>query len=238
MDRSISTGPTARRSDPLADLAGMDGVGSAVAAARAGLDAVVRDRGIRRFDERRRALLAELGARGEARLVGRTDDDATVAAGLRTAVELPGLSGDVLRTPSQVLARIHTVWARGTVPDERLGRVSVASGRLTALTDLLSAPTRAPGAVLAAVAHAELVAIAPFGSESGPVARWVERAVLAATGTDVTGLAPMQAAHADRDDYTAALQAYGSGTASGVRVWLLYAAAALSDAAELMSTVR
>ena len=53
---------------------------------------------------------------------------------------------------------------------------------------MVTGATPAPAPVLAAVAHGELLTLAPFGSADGVVARAVSRLVTIATGLDPHGL--------------------------------------------------
>jgi hypothetical protein len=105
--------------------------------------------------------------------------------------------------------------------------------RLSALGRLLTSRTAAPALVLAAVAHAELVALAPFGVRDGIVARAVERLVLVGRGVDPTSLVVPEAGHlALRAAYESNLRAYRTGGPEGVQAWLLYAAEAYTAGAE------
>src|SRR3954454_12352679 len=175
--------------DPLARLTSLEGVGSAMAASRDGIDALLRDRGLRRTPP---ALTAESllrGAYASAVLEGshatleeiRVDGgDAVSRAAVRVSTELLGLAPLAARAPLQALARIHTLVAKSEVPDEVLGRPrdAEAAARLQDLGVLLTGATTAPALVVAAVAHAELSSAAPFASHNGVVARAVERLLL------------------------------------------------------------
>ena len=67
--------------------------------------------------------------------------------------------------------------------------------------------------MLAAIAHAEVAVVAPFGSADGLVARAVEHMVLIATGVDPLGVVAVEAGHAaDPAGYVQALDAYADGT--------------------------
>ena len=108
--------------DPLADLAQLPGVPSAVAAATAAVDVVLRDRGLRRVTDAARAEALLAGAEASARL---TDDpDRWRPGAMRLAAELPALAELIRVAPGQALARAHAVVARGMVPDEELGRTA------------------------------------------------------------------------------------------------------------------
>ena len=172
--------------DPLADLARFEGVPSAVAAATDAVDAVLRDRGLRKISDEQlsQALLA--GARANAEL---TDDPARWQMG---AVRLGGAGIAVLIrvAPAQALARAHALVARGVVPDSDLGKIGsepAMSARMKSLGELLTRQTSAPAIVVGAIAHAEVAVVAPFAEASGLIARAAEHLVLIAAGWTRTG---------------------------------------------------
>ena len=107
--------------DPLADLARFEGVPSAVAAATDAVDAVLRDRGLRKItdEELSQALLA--GARASADLTG--DAARWQIGALRLSAELASLAALIRVAPAQALARAHALVARGVVPDSELGKI-------------------------------------------------------------------------------------------------------------------
>ncbi|MDX6299602.1 MAG: hypothetical protein QOF53_816 [Nocardioidaceae bacterium] len=230
--------------DPLARLARLEGVGSAMAAARDGIDALLRDRGLRRTTPELTAESLLRGAHASAVLDGSTSDLDTVREGagddvaraaVRVSAELLGLLPMLSRAPLQVFARLHTLAAAGRVPQEALGRPRDAKGaaRLRDLGRLLTATTTAPALVVAAVVHGELAAAAPFGSGDRLVARAAERLVLVARGVDEKSLVVPEAGHlALRAAYESNLRGYQEGGAPGMRGWLLYAAEAYARGAE------
>ena len=221
--------------DPLADLAQLPGVPSAVAAATAAVDVVLRDRGLRRVTDRARAEALLASAEASARL---TDDpDRWRAGAVRLAAEQPALADLIRVAPGQALARAHAVVARGVVPDPELGQTNgdpVAAARLRDLIALLTRPTSAPAVVLGAVTHAEIVSVEAFGPASGLVARAAEHLVLMSSGLDPYAVIVVEAGHAaDPAGYRAGLAAYADGGANGVGRWLLWCAAAVARGAEL-----
>jgi hypothetical protein len=221
--------------DPLADLARLPGVPSAVAAAMAAIDVVLRDRGLRRVDGQLQARALLAGAEASA---GLTDDPGRWQPGaLRLAAELTTLAGTIRVAPAQALARAHAVVARGVVPDERLGLVEggpVIAQRMREVGELLVRPTAAPAIVLAAVVHAEIATLGAFGAASGLVARAAEHLILVATGLDPYGVVVVEAGHAaDPDRYRAGLAAYADGGVAGVSGWILHCAAAVGRGAEV-----
>ena len=103
-------------------------------------------------------------------------------------------------------SRIPWVWARRRPP---------AAARLESLFTLLSAPTKAPALVLAAVVHAELAVLRPFGTADGVVARAAERLTLVEYGLDPKSLVAVEVGHLDQP-YAEGLRAYLTGTPEGV----------------------
>jgi hypothetical protein len=221
--------------DPLADLAGLEGVPSAVAAALDSVDAVLRDRGLRAVPAEEAATSLLRGARANAALTG--EGERWLAGAVRLSTELSALAAVVRVAPAQAFARAHALVARGVVPDEELGRIgggAATAARMAGVSALLTGSSSASAVVLAAVAHAELVTLRPFGSADGVVARAVEHMVLVAAGVDPRASIPVEAGHAESPAaYESALAGYASGTVPGVRGWLLHSASALSRAAEL-----
>jgi hypothetical protein len=159
-----------------------------------------------------------------------------------------------LRSPAQVLAGLHTAAAGELLPMSQVGRPRVRGEECPEWTELGPAPApaevherlglvhellstvpagRVPVLLVAAVAHAEIVTARPFVLGNGVVARAVERVVLRAGGLDPTGVAVPEVGHADRagSDYRGAVSAYATGTADGVRLWLLHCAEAVERAA-------
>ncbi len=231
-------------SDPLLRLTRLEGVASAMTAARDGVDALLRDRGLRRTtpDLTGESLLR--GAHASAVLEGSQSSleamregsgDAIAQAALRVSTELLGLGPTLTRSPLQALARLHTLAAHGVVADPDLGRPrdAAAAARLQDLGALLAEPTQAPALLLAAVVHADLATAAPFASHNGLVARAGERLVLVARGVDATSLTVPEAGHlALRAEYESNLRGYRDGGLAGMHGWLLYAAEAFAKGAE------
>lgn len=229
-------------SDPFLPAASLEGVASAFAATRDGIDALLRDRGLRRVspDDTSRALL--LGAAATAALEGSAvapDDlaqgagDATARAALRLSTELLGLVPVWRRAPVQAIARLHALAAAGSVPDEALGRPDGETTRLAALARNLAVPTKAPGMAVAAIVHAEIVSSAAFSTHAGVVARAAERIVLVERGVDPPSVTVPEAGHAAvPDGYRSALDAYATGTDAGIAQWLRYASQAFARGAE------
>ena len=230
--------------DPLAWLVSLEGVPSAYAAARDGIDVMLRDRGLRRTSPELTAESLLRGASASAVLEGSSSSleeiregsgDETAQAALRVSTELLGLVPVVIRSPLQALARLHALAGAGSVPDEQLGRPrgEEAAERVQGVARLLTATTEAPALLVAAMVHAELLTAAPFASHNGIVARAAERLVLAARGVDEKSLVVPEAGHlANRAAYESNLQGYAEGGRSGVHAWALYAAEAFAAGAE------
>ena len=149
--------------------------------------------------------------------------------------ELPSLVGIIGTAPAQALARMHTIVASGFVADSELGRPrsgdaaddplrlgpppdsAEVAARLANFGQVLVTST-APGVLVAAVAHAEVAVVRPFGWGSGLVARALPRLLLAQRGVDPSMLgAPEVGLRAvGRPAYVRALRGYAQGTPEGV----------------------
>lgn len=230
--------------DPLAWLVSLEGVPSAYAAARDGIDVLLRDRGLRRTSPELTAESLLVGAQASAVLEGSAstlDDvrdgrgDDVAQAALRVSTELLALVPVVNRSPLQALARLHAVAGAGVVEADQLGRPrgEEAASRVQGVAQLLTVTTEAPALLVAAMVHAELLTAAPFASHNGIVARAAERLVLAARGVDEKSLVVPEAGHlANRAAYESNLQGYAEGGRNGVHAWALYAAEAFAAGAE------
>ena len=159
--------------DPLAAVAAEQGVPSALAAARDGIDARLRDRGRRRTGPEVTAESLLLGAAASAALAGSTSrladlragrTDAIAAGCLRLSIEVIGLLPIWRVSPLQALARMHALASDGAAPADRRGRPAGPAGaeRLRDLAATLGRPTRAPALAVAAIVHAELATAEPF----------------------------------------------------------------------------
>jgi hypothetical protein len=223
--------------DPLAWLVSLEGVASAYAAARDGIDVMLRDRGLRRTSPEITAESLLRGAHASAVLEGSTSTleeirssggDEVAQDAVRLSVELLSLVPVIRRTPLQAFARMHVLAGGSGHP-----RGSEQAGRLRSLSQMLLAPTRVPALVVAALVHADLATVAPFDSRNGLVARAAERLVLVARGVDEKSLVVPEAGHlALRQAYESNLRGYASGTRPGLHSWLLYGAEAFSAGAE------
>jgi hypothetical protein len=220
----------------------VEGVASAFAATRDGIDTLLRDRGLRSTSPDLTGESLMRGAHASAVLDGSASTldevragggDPVAQAALRLSVELLGLVPVFGRSPAQALARLHALAGAGSVPDDLLGRPRdpAAADRLRDALAVLATPR--PALVTAALLHAELLLAEPFASANGLVARAAERLVLVSTGVDAKSLVVPEAGHlALRAAYESNLRGYASGSRSGAQAWLLYCAEAYSAGAE------
>ncbi|MFC9629467.1 oxidoreductase [Streptomyces mirabilis] len=175
------------------------------------------------------------------------DDEArTVGAALRLTAEAGQLLSIWRQSPLRVLARLHLVAAAGQ--EDTVGRprqdgepvdeplvdlpvpdAAEVAGRLEGLSQLIIAGGSAPALVTAAVVHGELLALRPFGTHNGLVARAAERIVLVGSGLDPKSVCPAEVGHAEpgRAAYLAALEGYVSGTPEGMATWIAHCGRAI-----------
>jgi hypothetical protein len=182
------------------------------------------------------------------------DEPDPAVADVRSAVQATAESERIVslvRTaPMQALARLHVAGFGQVVDAAAVGRprlgdetceefadagpapaADAVATRLAALPDLVAAAEspRVPGLIVAALVHAEIVAVRPFVYGNGIVARAMERALIQATGLDPTGVAVPEAGHLAKAThvYGGALAGYAQGSTAGVALWLRHAADAL-----------
>ncbi|MFJ7767987.1 oxidoreductase [Streptomyces sp. NPDC097107] len=169
------------------------------------------------------------------------DEARAVGAALRLTAEAGQLLSIWRQSPLRVLARLHLVAAadkadqvgrprqEGEAVDEPLVELPLpgaeeAHGRLDGLAALVMAGGSAPALVTAAVVHGELLALRPFTTHNGLVARAAERIVLINSGLDPKSACPAEVGHAElgRAAYLAALDGYVSGTPQGMAAWIAH----------------
>ncbi|MEU8522310.1 oxidoreductase [Streptomyces sp. NBC_01216] len=180
----------------------------------------------------------DFGGDGEARTVG---------GALRLSAEAGQLLSIWRQSPLRVLARLHLVavgeteraaGAADSVGRPRQGGERVdeplieaplpdpaeVAGRLEGLSELIIAGGTAPALVSAAVVHGELLALRPFTSRNGLIARAAERIVLIGSGLDPKAVCPAEVGHAEqgRAAYVAAFEGYLSGTPDGMANWIAH----------------
>lgn len=162
------------------------------------------------------------------------------------------IRGQVLGAPAQALARLHIAAVGHRAAPDTVGRPRSAGETCGELVDLGPAPApgevdqrlallgeiirghaSVPGVVLAAIVHAEVATVRPFGQGNTVVARALERTLMQVSGLDPTGVAVPELGHFRQGltAYVGALTAYSSGSRDGVRVWLEHCCAAYVSAA-------
>ncbi|MFI6644400.1 oxidoreductase [Streptomyces sp. NPDC050504] len=136
----------------------------------------------------------------------------SVAGGMADAVGRPRVAGEGVDFSGDALIE-------AALPD-----AEEVAGRLEGLSRLIIAGSSAPALVTAAVVHGELLALRPFTSYNGVVARAAERIVLIGSGLDPKAICPAEVGHAElgRAAYVAALDGYLSGTPDGVAAWIAH----------------
>ena len=229
-------------SDPLAPLLELEGVAAAVKAAQDAVFAVHRHPVNLRNASATAAEASVRAARASAAIDGADPEipadaavtDPVLAGALRVAESLESLLPTWRRAPRQALAKMHVLAASDLVDDhDRLGRPHAGAGaRLDLLTQLVTGATSAPGPALAAVVHGELLALKPFGSADGVVARAAARLTMVATGVDPKSLTVPEVAYLRRSArYHETAAAFASGEPDGVRDWLLFSCDAMERGA-------
>lgn len=230
-----------RTSDPLAPITALPGVAQAVAQARDALVAVHNHPVNRRGWPASAAEAGLRAARASAALDGadlragggEVVTDPILAGAVRVAEEVGRLLPVWRTAPLQAMARLHLVAAADLVPAGRqaaeLGRPRSGEGvgpRLALLADLVTGGTGVPAPVVVAVVHGELLALAPFGSADGVVARAAARLAAVASGLDPKGLAVPEVGHLRHAAaYRAAAAGFAAGTADGIATWVRHCCA-------------
>ena len=241
--------------DPLIGLLDLPGVAEAIDVARGAVDEMLWNREVGRRKEELRAESAVRGAwasawfegaeTGLAQLrTGAALDESPVGRLLANAlalhIELPVLVGVVGTAPNQALARMHALAAHGFADESELGRprtIETADDalRIGALPGAEQVGERMGGLCLlvAAVAHAEVAALRPFGWGSGLVARALIRLVLAQRGVDPEFLVAPEVGlrSVGRPAYVRAVRGYAEGTPEGVAAMLRLVAGAVERGA-------
>ncbi|MFI7675119.1 oxidoreductase [Actinophytocola sp. NPDC049390] len=234
--------------DPLAPLLELPGVDEAVAAAREAVDAVHAHPANRRGWPATAAEASVRAARASAALDGGAADipstgevtDPHLAGALRIGESIGPILAVWQRAPMQALARLHVLAAADLVDDESLGRPRAArwiSKRLDILAEIVAGGTSVPGPVLTAVVHGELLALSPFDSANGVVARAAARLTMIATGLDPKGLIVPEVFYLRRSDrYAAAAAAFAKG-GEGLTEWLLFSCEAIEAGAREATSI-
>jgi hypothetical protein len=227
-------------SDPLAPIAELPGVAEAAQRARELLGEVHRHKANRRGWPQSAAEAAVQAARASSAIEGGSTvlsasdgsiEDPVLAGALRVA---QSLDGDALqnmaavwkRAPLQALARLHLIAAADLVDNpDQLGRPRSVPGmgeRLDLLAQLVTGGSKVAAPVLAAVVHGELLALRPFGTADGIVARAASRLVCVTSGLDPHNLGIPEAMWLRRlQAYRDAAEKFAEGTVEGVGGWVI-----------------
>ncbi|MFD6155858.1 oxidoreductase [Nocardia sp. NPDC060256] len=240
--------------DPLQPLVDLPGVRAAADRARDALAEVHRHKANRRGWPTTAAEAAVRAARSSAAIDGGSTElpadgqvgDPILAGSLRVGQALDGdalrnLVGTWQRAPLQALARLHLLAAADLVDDEEsLGRPRADAGVAERLDLLVQAVlgSSAPAPVIAAVVHGELLALRPFGTADGVVARAASRLVAVSSGLDPHSLGvPEVFWLRRRQAYLEAGAAFGSGAADAVGSWVMLCCGALEDGAREATSI-
>jgi hypothetical protein len=149
--------------------------------------------------------------------------DPVVAGAVRAAEATGRLLGSWRTAPLQALARLHVLAAVDLAgdPDAELGRPVRGAERLALLADLVTGGSAAPAPVLVAVVHGELLAVEPFPSANGVVARAAARLAAIGSGLDPRGLAVPEVGHLRAGAaYREAAHGFATGTPDGLAEWI------------------
>lgn len=251
--------------DPFLEVASLPGVSEAVVAARAALDPMLLDRRLRSHGAALAAEAAVQNAHASAMLEGAEVPLDELRSGELGSPVLRVAAGilDVQRSlrsmrgwpARQVWAAIAATAGAEYLEPEQRGRPrrpgdalhdplhlgierepEDAAVRLAMLAELLAQPTKAPALVVAALAHAELVALQPFGAANGVVARAFAHHALAERGLDPDyfAMTDVGLVSLGRAAYVRAIRAYDAG--HGVADWCTHYASAFERGAQLART--
>jgi hypothetical protein len=239
--------------DPLLALVDLPGIRAAAESARDALAEVHRHRANRRGWPTTAAEAAVRAARASAAIEGADitlpEDGRVIEPVLAGSLRVgQALDGDALantvrtwqRAPLQTLARLHLLAATDIAGADELGRPRSAAGvgeRLSMLGQVV-VESSAPAPVLAAVVHGELLALRPFGTADGIVARAASRLVAVASGLDPHNLGvPEVSWLRRRGEYLEAAQGFATGTPEGVGVWITLCCAGLEAGAREATSI-
>jgi hypothetical protein len=229
--------------DPLAPLLELEGVAAAVKSAQEAVFAVHRHPVNLRGGSATAAEASVRAARASAAIDGADPEipadaavtDPVLAGALRVAESLESLLPVWRRAPGQALARMHVLAAADLVEDaDQLGRPRAGAGpRLELLAQLVTGASAVPGPLLTSVVHGELLALKPFGTADGVLARAAARLSMVATGVDPKSLTVPEVACLRRlAHYREAVEGFTSGEPDGVRAWLLFSCQAMEKGAK------
>jgi hypothetical protein len=229
------------------------GVAAAFEAAKAAVDAAFAHPALPRLGGALAVQASVSAAAASAALEGHAYDlaairagtvtDAVVQGALRIGAATASLTPIWPVAPRQVLARLHTLAARGCpgVPDAMLGRPAQPESAVSLLDEVCAIVTDRrggwPAQLRAAVVHGRLLAGRPFAGPNGVVARAAARLTLIADGFDPRGLLALDEAHLRlRPQYLGCAHTFATGTPDGVRAWLKHCAEAARQAAAVLTS--
>jgi len=227
---------------PLTRATGLLGISQAAAATRDAIDVVLRLRSVQTGASTLALRSAEHGARASALLETSSEslaeDDPVLAGALRATHAAAELAALWPTAPLQVLARLHLLAAADVAKPDDLGRPRDATSarRLQSMVSEIgrsSGPgSSVPSLVVAAIVHAEVAsAFEPLG---GVVGRAAERAVLASTGVDRTGvIVPEQGHLNEAEGYVTDRARLLTGTDVAVATWVERCCRAYTAGAEV-----
>ncbi len=156
--------------------------------------------------------------------------DPVLAGAIRCNSAVGSLAATFGRAPLQVLARLHLLAAAGSTDDSALGRPRADQGVAARLAGVADVVTQSgwPAPVVAAVVHAEVAVLRPFGSADGIVARAAGRIVMVHSGFDRHALTvPEVDFLRSRQDYHRRLSRYTDNGMAGVADWIVFVCGAL-----------
>ena len=257
------TAVTAIPDDAFASVAALPGVAEAAGLARDALDPLLLDRRLRTHAAGLAASATLRNAHASATLEGAEVPMEELAGGntgspvLRVAAgvleahsAIRRLSGQPAR---QVWAQLAAIVGREYLDDGQRGRPRQhdeplhdplhlrtlhapddVAVRLAVFAELLQRPTSAPALVVAAIAHAELLALQPFGAGNGIIARAYAHLVLAERGVDPDffAMSDVGLLSLGRAAYVRAIEGYERG-GEGVAQWCVHIASAFERGAML-----
>ena len=236
-------------SEALQRIAANPTVAASATAAREEIDTLLWRRDIRAAAKEVAAASVLRGGRDSAAIdgadVAAVDDSPmgrVLDAGWRITTEVPAFVDIWASAPLQALAGLHSVAAIDVLSPAELGRprsdlnaddplnigpipdAAIAAARLTQLADLVTDSGNVPALVVAAITHAELMAVRPFTWGSGLGARASVRLVLVERGVDPSlfSIPELGMLTLGRPAYVTALRAYLTGSADGVTDYLVW----------------
>jgi hypothetical protein len=155
---------------------------------------------------------ADLGAAARAPGLGASD-----VAGAHGAADAAAVSGAADAHGTSAVSGAGGAGDSAGAP----GRPVRGTERLALLAELVTGGTSVPAPVLVAVVHGELLALEPFASANGVVARAAARLAAISSGLDPRGLAVPEVGHLRAGTaYREAARGFAAGTPDGLAAWI------------------